>query len=182
MKKVFIFLADGFEETEVVATMDVLRRGELEVISVSISGKKEVTGAHNIPVVADRLFSELDFSDGEMLILPGGMPGAANLNVHAGLKTLLKQYADKGKKLAAICAAPLVLGGMDLLQGKKATVYPGFEHTLQGAILVENAVVKDGNIITGRGPGFALNFGLAIVEELQGKNKANEVASGLLIV
>ncbi|MDR3266033.1 MAG: DJ-1/PfpI family protein [Tannerella sp.] len=182
MKQVFLFLANGFEETEAIATIDVLRRGGLDVTSVSISDKNEVTGAHDIPVIADKLFTEVDFSTGEMLVLPGGMPGAANLNAHAGLKALLKQYVAEGKKLAAICAAPLVLGGLDLLQGKKATAYPGFEDTLRGATLVKDAVVKDGNIITGRGPGFALDFGLAIVEELQGKAKAGEVAAGLLPV
>jgi 4-methyl-5(b-hydroxyethyl)-thiazole monophosphate biosynthesis len=108
------------------------------------------------------------------------MPGASNLNAHEGLKNLLLQYAKEGKKLAAICAAPLVLGGLDLLQGKKATAYPGFESTLKGAEYVETGVVKDGNIITGRGPGFAIDFGLAIVEELQGKAKADEVAGALL--
>jgi 4-methyl-5(b-hydroxyethyl)-thiazole monophosphate biosynthesis len=181
MKKIFIFLADGFEEIEAVATIDVLRRGGLDVTSVSISGTNEVTGAHNLTVVADQLFSESDFAGGEMLVLPGGMPGASNLNAHAGLKALLKQYAAEGKKLAAICAAPLVLGGLDLLQGKQATAYPGFENTLRGAVVLEQPVVKDGNIITGQGPCFALHFGLAIVEELQGKEKAEEVASGLLL-
>jgi 4-methyl-5(b-hydroxyethyl)-thiazole monophosphate biosynthesis len=179
--KVFIFLADGFEETEAVGVIDILRRGELDVTTVSITGKNIVTGAHHIPVAADKLFSEVDFSNGAMLVLPGGMPGASHLNAHAGLKTLLKQYATEDKKIAAICAAPLILGGLGLLQNKKATAYPGFEDTLQGATVVELPVVKDGNIITGRGPGFVLNFGLTIVEELQGKNKAKEVAGGMLI-
>jgi 4-methyl-5(b-hydroxyethyl)-thiazole monophosphate biosynthesis len=179
--KVFIFLANGFEETEAIATIDVLRRGGLDVTSVSISGTNAVEGAHGIKVFADKLFTETDFSRGVLLVLPGGMPGAANLNAHSGLKALLKQYATEGKKLAAICAAPLVLGGLDLLQGKQATAYPGFEDTLRGATFVERPVVTDGNIITGRGPGFALNFGLAIVEALQGKEKADEVAAGLLL-
>jgi 4-methyl-5(b-hydroxyethyl)-thiazole monophosphate biosynthesis len=180
--KAFIFLAAGFEETEAIATLDVLRRGGIEGISVSISDQYLVTGAHNIPVKADKLFSETDFSQGEVLVLPGGMPGASNLNAHAGLKALLKQYATEGKKIAAICAAPLVLGGLGLLQGKRATAYPGFESTLNGAEFEKKPVVKDGHIITGRGPGFALDFGLAIVEELQGKAKADEVASGLLLI
>jgi 4-methyl-5(b-hydroxyethyl)-thiazole monophosphate biosynthesis len=181
MKKVFVFFAEGFEEIEAVATMDVLLRGALDVTSVSVSGNLQVTGAHGITVKADVLFEETDFSSGMMLILPGGMPGASNLNAHAGVKTLLKQYAENGKKIAAICAAPLVLGGLDLLQGKKATAYPGFESTLKGAVFVESNVVKDGSVITGRGPGFALDFGLAIVEELAGKTTADEVASGLLL-
>jgi 4-methyl-5(b-hydroxyethyl)-thiazole monophosphate biosynthesis len=181
MKKVFVFLADGFEETEAIATIDVLRRGGVETVSVSVSGTNSVTGAHQMKVTADRIFSETDFSDGAMLVLPGGMPGAKHLNEHAGLKTLLKEYADRGKKIAAICAAPLVLGGLNLLQGKRATVYPGYESSLKGATVETCPVVKDGNIITGKGPGFALQFGLALVEALQGKEKANEVANGLLL-
>lgn len=180
--KVFVFLAEGFEEIEAVGTIDILRRGELDVTTVSITGKNAVTGAHHIPVTADKLFAEVDFSNGAMLVLPGGMPGASHLNSHTGLKELLKQYVAEGKKIAAICAAPLVLGGLGLLQNKKATAYPGFEDTLQGATVVKHPVVKDGNIITGQGPGFALNFGLAIVEELQGKNKAADVAAAMLVV
>ena len=181
MKKVFIFLAEGFEETEAVATMDVMLRGELDVTSVSITGNLLVTGAHGIAVNADTLFEDADFSSGDLLVLPGGMPGASQLNAHEGVKSLLKQYAASGKKIAAICAAPLVLGGLDLLQGKNATAYPGFESTLKGAAYINSPVVKDGNIITGRGPGFAFQFGLAIVEELQGKAKADETAGGLLL-
>jgi len=181
MKKVFIFLAEGFEETEAIATMDVMLRGGLDVTSVSVTGKSLVTGAHGIAVNSDTLFEKADVSSADMLVLPGGMPGASNLNAHAGLKSALKQFAVNGKKVAAICAAPLVLGGLDLLQGKKATAYPGFESTLKGATYVNSPTVKDGNIITGRGPGFAFQFGLAIVEELLGKAKADEVADGLLL-
>ncbi|MDR0732864.1 MAG: DJ-1/PfpI family protein [Dysgonamonadaceae bacterium] len=182
MKKVFIFLADGFEETEAVAATDVMLRGELDVTTVSVTGKLLLTGTHGIQVNARTLFENTDFSEGEMLVLPGGMPGASNLNAHGGLKNLLKQYAQEGKKLAAICAAPLILGELDLLRGKKATAYPGFESTLKGAEYVPAGVVKDGNIITGKGPGFAVDFGLAIVEELQGTAKARAVAEGLLVV
>jgi 4-methyl-5(b-hydroxyethyl)-thiazole monophosphate biosynthesis len=182
MKKVFIFLAEGFEETEAVTAIDVLRRGRLDVASVSISGKKEVVGAHGILVVADQLFEETDFSAGTMLVLPGGMPGASNLNAHAGLKTLLKQYAEAGKYIAAICAAPLVLGGMGLLQGKRATCYPGFESTLEGAFFEQNPVVREGNILTGRGPGLAVHFGLAIVDALQGGDESLKVGKEMLFI
>jgi len=181
MKKVFIFLAEGFEETEAVATIDIMLRGELDVTSVSITGNLLVTGAHGITVKADTLFENTDISSGDILVLPGGMPGASNLNTHVGLKNALEQYAASGKKIAAICAAPLVLGGLGLLQGKKATAYPGYESTLKGATYVNNPVVIDGNILTGRGPGLVFNFGLAIVEELQGKAKVDEVAAGLLL-
>jgi len=181
MKKVFLFLAEGFEETEAVATIDILLRGGLDVTSVSVTGNLLVTGAHGIAVNADSLFENTDFSSGDMLVLPGGMPGASNLNAHTGLKNLLIKFSANGKKIAAICAAPLVLGGLGLLEGKKATAYPGYESTLKGATFVESPFVKDGNIITGRGPGFVFQFGLAIVEELMGKAKAEEVAAGLLL-
>jgi len=182
MKEAFIFLARGFEETEAIVTMDVIRRGGINLTSVSISNMYFAEGAHDIIVEVDSLFSETDFSNGSILILPGGMPGAVNLNNHTGLKNLLKEYADQGKKIAAICAAPLVLGGLGLLQGKKATAYPGFESTLTGAEYTKANVVIDGNIITARGPGFALDFGLAIVSQLAGQEKAKEVAEGLLLI
>ena len=181
MKKVFIFLAEGFEETEAVATIDIMLRGDLDVTSVSITGNLLVTGAHGIAVAADTLFEDAYISSGDMLVLPGGMPGASNLNAHAGVKSALEQYAANGKKIAAICAAPLVLGGLGLLKGKIATIYPGYESTLEGAVYYNNPVIKSGNIITGQGPGFVFQFGLLIVEELQGKAKAKEVAEGLLL-
>ncbi|GHT72819.1 thiazole biosynthesis protein ThiJ [Bacteroidia bacterium] len=177
--KAFIFLAEGFEEIEAVGTIDILRRGEVEVTTVSVTNDRLVSGAHQIAVEADQLFADTDFSDGQMLILPGGMPGARHLNEHEGLKQLLKQYAGEGKKIAAICAAPLVLGGMHLLHGKRATVYPGYENTLHHATVVPEAVVKDGNIITGKGPGYVFDFALALVAELQGQAKANEVKKGM---
>ncbi|MDR2848008.1 MAG: DJ-1/PfpI family protein [Bacteroidales bacterium] len=179
MKKVFVFLAEGFEEIEAVGTIDILRRGGLSVTTVSITANHIVTGSHGIAVTADALFEKADIAGGDMLVLPGGMPGASNLNVHKGLQEQLKKYAAEGKKIAAICAAPLVLGGLGLLQGKKATVYPGYESTLKGAEYVKTKVVTDGNIITGRGPGFVFEFALAIVAELQGQAKADEVAKGI---
>ena len=181
MKEVFVFLAEGFEEIEAVATIDVIRRAEINVTTVSISNDYLVKGAHAISVMADKLFTEADFSNGDMLILPGGMPGASNLNNHAGLKNLLNSYVTHEKKIAAICAAPLVLGGLGILQGKNATAYPGFETTLTGAEYVKTGVVIDGNIITGRGPGFAVDFGLAIVSQLMGQEKADEVGAGMLL-
>lgn len=181
MKHVFIFLTSGFEEIEAICLIDVIRRAEIDATTVSISNDYMVTGAHGISVKADKLFEETDFSSGDLLALPGGMPGASNLNAHTGLKDLLKQYVASGKKVAAICAAPLVLGGLGLLEGKNATAYPGFETMLTGAQFVKTDVVIDGNIITGRGPGFAVDFALAIVSQLAGEEKANEVAAGMLL-
>ncbi len=180
MKEVFVFLANGFEETEAIATIDILRRGGLKVNTVSISNDELVTGAHNIPVMADMTFEDADFSNGSMLVLPGGMPGASNLNAHEGLKNLLSFYFEAGKNIAAICAAPLVLGGLGILNGKRATCYPSFEPQLTGAEVTTNPVEKAGTVITGKGPGYVIDFALALVEELKGKAKAEEVAAGLL--
>ena len=180
-KKVFIFLATGFEEIEAVAVADVLLRGGIEAITVSITGNYLVEGAHGIAVQADKLFEEVNFNEGVMLILPGGTPGAYNLEAHKGLKELILQYFAEEKYLAAICAAPLVFGGLNVLEGKNATCYPSFEPRLKGAIISENGVVQDGKMITGKGPGFAFDFGLQIVAELQGQDKLREVANGMLL-
>ncbi|MCX6309911.1 MAG: DJ-1/PfpI family protein [Bacteroidia bacterium] len=181
MECIYLFLAPGFEEIEAIATIDILRRAELDVKSVSISGDLKVTGAHGISVEADCLYPEIDFADAKMLVLPGGMPGTKNLNVHEGLKAALTQHAKAGKALAAICAAPMILGQLGLLDGKEATCYPGNEIHLQGAILSEYMVVQDGNIITASGPGVAAEFALQIVEHFEGEEKMEEISKGLLL-
>lgn len=181
MKQAFIFLATGFEETEAVGTTDVLRRGGIQTTIVSITQEKSVTGAHGIVINSDILFEEADFSQADALVLPGGMPGSSNLNAHEPLKESLLNQHRSGKIIAAICAAPLVLGGLGLLKEKKATCYPGFEQRLIGATTSGQATETDGNIITGKGPGFVYDFGLAIIEALKGKAVAEEVAGGLLL-
>ena len=181
MKKVFLFLATGFEETEAVATTDVLLRGGIEAVTVSITKNYLVEGAHGIPVKAGKLFEEVNFDEGIMLVLPGGTPGAYHLDAHKGLKEIILKYFLEEKYLAAICAAPLVFGGLGILKGKKATCYPGFESTLEGAILSYDNVVQDDKIITAKGPGFSFDFGLKIVAELQGLAQSNKVAQGLLL-
>lgn len=181
MKQAFLFLAPGFEETEAIGTVDVLRRGGVDVTLVSLTGEGMVRGAHGIGVAADALFEEADFTSADALILPGGMPGTNNLNAHEGLKDLLKRQYGSGKYVAAICAAPIVLGGLGMLKGRKATVYPGFEPALTGAEVSCEAAVTDGNVITGHGPGLVYPFGLAILEALQGKDVAEETAAGLLL-
>ena len=182
MKKVALFLANGLEEIEALGTVDILRRAEIEVTTVSISEQKEVTGAHNITVLADKLFNEIDFSQFDVLVLPGGMPGAKHLNEHEELKKQLSIFAENGKKVAAICAAPMVLGGLNLLKGKKATAYPGFEDKLIGAEVTGEKTVVDGNIITGKGPGLVFDFALQLVEEISGKETRYNVAKGLLLL
>ena len=180
MKKVIVFLAEGFEEIEAISIIDVLRRAEVSVTTVSISKEKEVKGAHNIPVVADKLFDELDFASYDMIVLPGGMPGAKNLQEHEGVIKQIEAF-EKNKQIGAICAAPMILGGMGLLKGKRATCYPGFEAELIEAKITDEAVTVDGNITTGKGPAFAMQFALQLVETLAGKATRNEVSDGLLL-
>lgn len=179
MKDIFIFLTTGFEEIEALGTVDILRRAGLEIKTVSLTNDKQVVGSHNIPVIADLLFSETDVNEADLLILPGGTP---KIDDHDGLKKYISTFVEKGKNIAAICAAPMVFGGMGLLEGKKATCYPGFEKYLKGAELkTSEPVVVDGNIITGRGPGLTINFALQLVEIVSGKAKRDEVAQGLLV-
>lgn len=180
MKKVIVFLAEGFEEIEAISIIDVLRRAEISVSTVSVGDKKEVKGAHDVPVIADKLFDEVDFSNYHMLVLPGGMPGAKNLNEHDGVKNQIKEF-EKDKQIGAICAAPMVLGNMGLLKGKRATCFPGFEAELIEAKITDDAVTVDGNITTGKGPAFAMQFALQLVETLAGKGTRNEVSDGLLL-
>ena len=181
MKTIFVFLAEGFEEIEALTPVDVLRRAGLSVQTVSVMDEQVVAGAHGVPVLADKMFAEINPEDAEMILLPGGLPGATNLDAHEGLSQLILDFAEADKPLAAICAAPLVLGNRGLLQGKKATCYPGFETYLQGAEYTAALVEKDGNIITGKGPGAAMEFAFAIVEKYCGIEKVNELKQGMMI-
>ena len=182
MKTILVFLADGFEEIEALTPVDVLRRAGLSVQTVSIMDKQVVAGAHGVPVLADVMFADVNTEDAEMILLPGGLPGATNLDAHEGLGQMVLDFAKEEKPLAAICAAPLVLGNRGLLQGKKATCYPGFETYLQGAEYTAALVEKDGNIITGKGPGAAMEFAFAIVEKYCGIDKVNELKQGMMIL
>lgn len=181
MKKAFVHFAKGFEEIEALTIVDVLRRADIPTSMVSVSGSLLVAGTHGITVQTDLLFDDANYEDAEILILPGGLPGAHNLDAHEGLKKQLKSFFDTGKKLAAICAAPLVLGGLNILKNKEATCYPGFENELIGAILSTESVVKSGNVITSRGPGTAIKFALEIVAEMKGKAIAGQLADDMLV-
>lgn len=180
MDKVCVFLADGFEEIEGLTVVDLLRRAEIEVKTVSIGGDLNVTGAHQIIVEADQIFEEMDFRDVCLLVLPGGMPGTLNLGKHRGLTELLKKYNSERKQIAAICAAPSILGDLGILDGRKATSYPGFEERLKGAIFSTNSVVISDNIITSRGAGTAIPFALALVAQIKGEDKANEIKKSII--
>lgn len=180
--KNFLFLADGFEEIEALATVDVLRRAGMEVTTVSINCEHAVTGAHGLTVMADATFKEADFSGSDWLILPGGMPGASNLHNMLALNDLLKVHAGKGR-ISAICASPaVVLAATGLLNGKEATCYPGFEDALvaSGARHSQKNIVLDGNILTANGPATAIPFALEIVRLTKGDEVAESVASGML--
>lgn len=180
MQKAFIFLADGFEELEAIAPIDILRRADIPVVTVSISDTKMVVGSHKITVVADQLFSETDFTGNIYLILPGGGVGTKNLAAHKELNELLLKQSMKNKNLAAICAAPSVFGNLGILSGKEAICYPGYEEKLVGAIISENTVVKSDNVITAKGAGVAITFALKIVETLKGKEVADEIANQII--
>ncbi len=175
-----IFLAEGFEESEALLPLDILRRGGLDAITVSVTSDRIVKSSHGVQVVADALISEISVEDVQMIILPGGLPGATNLDECQSLDKMIMDFASKGKSLAAICAAPMVYGKRGLLKGKKATCYPGFDKYLDGAEYTGALVECVDNFILGKGPAAAAEFGFAILEKLAGREKANEVRKGML--
>lgn len=184
-KKICVFFADGVEEIESITVVDMLRRAGAEVTMVSITGRDMVHGAHGIRFLTDRRFEEIpgtEFDSQDMLVLPGGMPGTLALGEHDGLKALLRKFDSEGKYIAAICAAPSVLGRLGLLNGKRATSYPGFEDALKGAEYTCEAAVTSGNIITSRGAGTAIYFALEIIGQLFGQKKRLEAADSIVYI
>lgn len=179
MSKVYAFMADGFELVECLAVVDILRRGNIDVVTVSVTGQKEVTSAQKVIVIADALYEETDLSDADGLFLPGGMPGTLNLMKHKALGEELKKAALAGKLICAICAAPSVLGQLGILVGKTCTAYPGFEDKLVEADPKVCAVVKDGNVITARGMGVATDLGLVILSALTSQQTADAVKKSI---
>ena len=178
---IYVFLANGFEENEALVTVDLLRRAGLELRTVAVGGDNKVTGAHGIPVIAD--IKDTEFCDimPEVVILPGGMPGTENLDQSLTVQVALLDAMRRGNLVCAICAAPMILGKLGYLEGKRATCFPGFEQYLEGATVVDERVVRDGNVITAKGMGCANEFALAIIEAICGKEKADEVASTAFI-
>ena len=177
---VYLFLANGFEEIEALCPLDLLRRAGVEVTTVGINGAETVMGAHGICVHTDLPDTMYRDSKPEMIILPGGMPGAKNLDESRVVDTALRAAASSGAYLAAICAAPMVLGHRGYLNGKRAICFPGFESKLAGATLSDQRVVRDGNIITAAGMGVALEFGLTLVAALKGNETAEELRRTIL--
>lgn len=182
MAKVYVFLADGFEDVEALIPVDVLRRGGVEVVTVSTTDFPLVESAHGVNIEADLQFEQCDFADADLLMLPGGMPGAANLYAHEGVCKAVCNQAAAGKKVSAICAAPaVVLAQLGLLEGKKATCYPGFEQALKdaGATYTADLVTVDGNITTGEGPAAAFPYAYELLSQLMNKEVSDQVAEGM---
>lgn len=180
MSKIGIFMADGCEEIEGLTVVDVVRRAKMEIVTISITGKKEVTGSHNVTFFADALASEVNYDELDGIVLPGGMPGTLNLGANEIVNKVIKEFAAAGKLVCAICAAPSVLGMAGILEGKKATCHPGFEEKLIGATISEDEVVVDGNIITSRGMGTAIVFALSIVRYFKDDVAVEEIKKGLV--
>ena len=181
MSKAYVFLANGFEEIEALAVVDLLRRGGVELTTVSIGASPMLEGRSSITVKADAMFDEISMADADLLVLPGGMPGTRYLGEHEGLKALLLEADRRGTFIAAICAAPAVLGRHGLLKGLRATCYPGMEEGLSGAdVVTDEEVVRSGHIITSRGAGTAIPFGIELIRVLEGDKTADSVAKGIV--
>lgn len=176
---ILVLLADGFEEIEALTPVDMLRRAGLEVKTVGMNGKI-VCGSHKIPVICDLEPNEVNTDEVSLVIFPGGMPGSLNLDTHPFSDVIIKAVQQNGGRLAAICAAPLVLGRRGLLKGKKATCYPGFEKELLEAVTVTDAVVTDGNITTSRGMGTALAFAKELIALIKGKEEAEALSRAIM--
>ncbi len=181
MIMIYEFLADGFEEVEALTPLDMLRRAGADIKTVSITDSKEVTGAHGVAVKADMLISEATELP-ELVVLPGGMPGAKNLRNSDAVCRIVTETWKKGGFIAAICAAPFILGELGLLNGKRATCYPGFEKSLTGAEVSSEKVVRDGKIITAAGMGVALAFGAELVSIFYGAETANKIMKSVIAV
>lgn len=181
MAKVYVFLADGFEDVEALIPVDVLRRGGVEVVTVSTDEDSQVVeSAHGVGIVADAMFGDCDFSDADLLMLPGGMPGASNLYEHEGVRRAVLAQAAAGKKVSAICAAPaVVLAQLGVLDGKQATCYPGFERLLDKAQYTAALVTVDGNITTAEGPAAAFPYAYELLAQLVDKATADQIAEGM---
>lgn len=184
MKRIGVFLAEGFEEIEALTVVDICRRAGIEVIMAAVPGTDGdnpfVMGTHKIGVKADMNFEQVDFDSLDMVVLPGGMPGTRNLEAHAGLMEQVERFYREGRYVAAICAAPSILGHRGILKGRNACCYPKFEKELEGALVTENQVEISEHVITSRGMGCAIPFALAIVSIFCGEAKAAELANGIV--
>lgn len=177
MSKVSVFFGTGFEEIEALSVVDILRRAGIETDMVSITGQETVTSSHGVTVSMDKNLEEVDFSSLDMIVLPGGMPGTKNLEACDLLMEQVDSFFEKGKWIAAICAAPTIFGHRGILKGKKACCFPGMQNQLEGAEVSYEKVVVDGNVITSRGMGTALEFALKLLEVLTDAQTATQMAT-----
>lgn len=180
MSKIAIFFAEGYEEIEALAVVDVCRRLKLEIDMVSITGEKTVQGSHGIFVGMDKIFEEITCADYDMLVLPGGMPGTKNLEAFEPLMAQIDAFFEGGRYIGAICAAPSIFGHRGILKGRKACCFPGFESHLEGAEVTSGPVEIDGNVVTSRGMGTAIDFGLAIAGLFTDKEKVDALAKSII--
>ena len=180
MNKIAIFFAKGYEEIEALAVVDVCRRCGITIDMVSVTEEMQVEGAHGIMVGMDKTFSQVDFDEYDMLVLPGGGEGTRNLEAHQALMAQVDAFYENGKYIAAICAAPSIFGHKGILKGRKACCYPSFESHLEGAEVTAGPVEVSDKVITSRGMGTAIDFGLAISEVFVGKDKAEEMAKAII--
>lgn len=182
MKKVLVFLAEGFETIEALSVVDVCNRAKVTCHACSLTENRIVNSAHGTMVLCDKLISDDDLETYDAIVLPGGMPGSTNLRDNEKVQSLIKKYNEENKIVAAICAAPIALAKAGVIEGKKVTSYPGFKEELGNVNYVEeDTVVVDGNIITSRGPATALVFGLEILKKLGYEKEAEEIREGMLI-
>jgi 4-methyl-5(b-hydroxyethyl)-thiazole monophosphate biosynthesis len=182
MSLLYVFLAEGFEEVEALAVVDVLRRAKVETKMISITDNYEVKSSHNISIKADLLIKDADFEKADMIFLPGGIPGTPNLANSSTLVSNIIKFNEEGKYLAAICAAPSIYGELGLLDGKVASCYPGYEDKLKGATYKREKFVTDGNIITGRGMGSAIELGLELVRILVDEETSEDIKKKIQLV
>ena len=180
MAKVYEFMANGTEEIEALTVIDVLRRGGVDARMVSITGSEYIESSHGIVIKCDTTIEQADLSDADFLLLPGGLPGSTNLLEHEGVREALMKQAADGKRIGAICAAPMVLGDLGLLRGKRATCYPGTEKYMDGAEYTQDIFTVDGNIITGCGPAATLPYSYAILEMLTDRETAEGLKEGMM--
>ncbi|MFI3207210.1 MAG: DJ-1 family glyoxalase III [Clostridia bacterium] len=178
---IYLFLAEGFEEIEALAVVDIIRRAEVSIKTVGV-GSDEITGSHGITVKADMQIKDITTDDMEMIILPGGMPGTLNLEHDIIVKTCIRYCIDNDKYICAICAAPSILGHLGLLNGKKAVCFPGFEQELIGAINPDERVCVDGKIITARAAGVTCEFAIKIVENFVSVDEAKKIKASMQIL
>ena len=180
MKRVGVFFGTGYEEIEALTVVDLLRRVDIETVCVSIDNQKQVMGAHNINVDMDAGIDEVDFDSLDMIVCPGGMPGTKNLEACSKLTDQVKRFYENGKLIGAICAAPMIFGHMGLLEGRQACIFPGMEENLVGAEVVYDDVAQSEHVITSRGMGTAIAFGLKIIENLLDKETADSLGKKIV--